>query len=105
MIDIWELITADTTLSSTTRASFIERFGDRGKKALGAVDEGRVKKYRDFFVVVGYQDEYVVDDHFCTCGDFLYRGGECTHILAVRTARITGRYERYDTWYYPSLRS
>jgi predicted nucleic acid-binding Zn finger protein len=82
----------------------IERYGPRGKKALKVVEESRVKRYFDFFVVVGYNDEYVVDEEFCTCNDFLFRGRECVHLLAVRVARETGCYERYESWYYPSLR-
>jgi predicted nucleic acid-binding Zn finger protein len=46
----------------------------------------------------------VVDEEFCTCNDFLFRGRECVHILTVRVACATGCYERYNTWYYPSLR-
>ncbi|MDD1676037.1 MAG: SWIM zinc finger family protein [Methanomicrobiales archaeon] len=90
-------------LTPDLKDALIRTYGDRGKKALKAVEEKRVKKYCDFFVVVGYSDEYVVDEDFCTCGDFLYRGRECIHIIAVRTALITGCYERYDSWYYPSL--
>jgi predicted nucleic acid-binding Zn finger protein len=85
-------------------SALVKQYGSRGKKALKAVEEKRVKKYCDFFVVVGYSDEYVVDEEFCTCNDFLFRGRECVHILAVRLARETGCYERYTTWYYPSLR-
>jgi predicted nucleic acid-binding Zn finger protein len=74
-------------------------FGDRGRKGLKAIDEHRIKKYRDFFVVVGTSDEYVVEDEFCTCPDYLYRGGSCWHVLAVRIASLTGDYEEYDLWY------
>jgi predicted nucleic acid-binding Zn finger protein len=87
------------TITESLRHSVLEKWGDRGRKALLAVEEWRVKRYRDFFVVVGRSDEYVVDDEFCTCSDFLYRGRECWHILAVRIARMTGRFEEYPMWY------
>jgi len=77
----------------------IRLFGDRGGKALSAIGEGRVKKYLDFYVVVGRSDEYIVDEDFCTCNDFIFRGGRCWHILAVQIAALTGRYESYDLWY------
>jgi len=75
----------------------------RGKKALDIVDQGRVKRYRDFFVVVGDTGEYVVEDEFCSCDDFLHRGGSCAHILAVKVARLTGRFELIDLWYHEDL--
>ncbi len=37
-----------------------KKYGKRGEKAIKLVEEGRVKKYRDFFVVVS-NDEYVVE--------------------------------------------
>ncbi len=64
--------------------------GNGGGKRFSAVDAGQVKRYRDFFVVVGRSAEYVVEGDFCTCSDFLFRGRECLHILAVRIAERTG---------------
>ncbi len=75
----------------------------RGKKALEIVDQDRVKRYLDFFVVVGASGEYVIEDDYCSCEDFLHRGGACAHILAVRIARAIGRYELIDLWYYEDL--
>lgn len=81
----------------------IAEFGPRGRKALRAVRSGNVKKYRDFFVVKGSSGEYVVEDDFCTCNDYLYRlsvrGGACYHAIAVRIAKATGDYEAIDQWY------
>jgi predicted nucleic acid-binding Zn finger protein len=78
-------------------------FGPRGKKAMETVRSGKVKKYRDFFVVKGSTGEYIVEDDFCTCNDYLYRlsikGGVCYHSIAVRIARATGEYEDIDQWY------
>ena len=84
--DLVSSLKSEQTLSSPIREEIVRLFGDRGKKALKAIDESRIKKYRDFFVVVGTSDEYIVDDEFCTCPDFSYRGGHCWHVLAVRIA-------------------
>jgi predicted nucleic acid-binding Zn finger protein len=86
-------------LSSERRCEIIASHGARGRKALKAIDENRIKKYRDFFVVVGINDEYVVEGDFCTCPDVVFRGGRCWHIIAVEIAEEIGRYERIDLWY------
>ncbi len=75
----------------------------RGSKALMIIDDGKVMRFYDFFVVTGTSGEYVVEDDFCTCDDFLNRGGPCGHILAVRIARAIGKYELADIWYYTTL--
>ena len=76
-----------------------EVLGSRGKKALTALDSGKIKKYLDFFIVEGRTAEYVVDEDFCTCGDFMYRGRTCWHLLAVRIAQETGTFQQVDSWY------
>lgn len=76
----------------------------RGEKALEIVDHDRVKRYRDFFVVVGDSGEYVVEGDYCSCEDFLHRKTNCAHILAVLIARAIGRYELIDLWYYEDLK-
>ncbi|MDN7024471.1 hypothetical protein FGU65_06140 [Methanoculleus sp. FWC-SCC1] len=86
-------------LDPAFRERMVARHGERGRKALRAVEDGRVKRYRDFFVVVGRSSEYVVEADFCTCSDFIFRGRECWHILAVQVAEQTGLYESYDLWY------
>ena len=96
---LWEKIERDGALTEEMRACIERTYGERGKKALNAVDEGQVKRYRDFFIVVGRNDEYIIEDDFCTCSDFLFRGRECWHILAVRIAERAGLYESYDLWY------
>ncbi|MDD3574451.1 MAG: SWIM zinc finger family protein [Methanospirillum sp.] len=76
----------------------------RGTKALEIVDQNRVKRYRDFFVVVGETGEYIVEGDYCSCENFLRRGSICAHVLAVYIARATGRYELVDLWYYQDLK-
>lgn len=75
--------------------------GKRGEKAFEYLKERRVKKYRDFFVVVG-KEEYVVEESSCTCLDFLVnlKGLKpCAHILAVEVAKLTGNYDSVDAYY------
>ncbi len=79
----------------------LEKFGKRGDKAFFYVRERRVKKYRDFFVVVG-NEEYIVDEKFCTCRDFqinLRAKKPCSHIIAVEIAKNLGKYDKIDKYY------
>ena len=91
------------SLSDEVERRIVREHGKRGQQAIDLVRAGRVKRYRDFFVVEGKGDRYVVEGGFCTCRDYLYRlsrnGGQCYHILAVRIAEATGKYERVDEWY------
>ena len=79
--------------------------GDRGANAIEAVAEGRVKVYRDFTVVVGYEDEYIVEERACTCKDYEYNLDRddptdlCWHALAVAIARRVGHVDYHDMWY------
>ena len=99
MSGIWQKIEQKRALTPEFRTCIEHAYKDRGRKALAAVDEQQVKRYQDFFIVVGHSDEYIVEGDFCTCSDFLFRGRECWHILAVRIAERTGLYESYDLWY------
>ena len=103
MTDPWKILEKERRLTPEIRRLIGERYGQRGMKALEIVDEGRVKKYLDFFVVVGSSDEYVVEEEFCTCSDALFhRKGECAHVLAVRISALTGQYEEFPLWYQES---
>jgi predicted nucleic acid-binding Zn finger protein len=79
--------------------------GDRGASAIEAVSEGRVKQYRDFTVVVGHREEYVVEDGGCTCKDAEYNLDSedptqlCWHALAVAVAERIGAVDHHDMWY------
>jgi predicted nucleic acid-binding Zn finger protein len=99
MSDLWQHLSEKKVLDDPIRLEIEETFGNRGKKALIALDDGRIKKYLDFFVVQGRTADYIVDDDFCTCSDFMFRGRTCWHLLAVRIARETNTFRSFDTWY------
>jgi predicted nucleic acid-binding Zn finger protein len=97
------LLSREKALTPAVRDAIVEACGERGRKALKAIDERRIKQYRDFTVVVGTSDEYVVDEEFCTCQASLFRRGRCWHILAVEIAGYTGAHEVIDAWYQENL--
>jgi predicted nucleic acid-binding Zn finger protein len=96
---LFALLAERAALDPELRQEIIRIYGERGRKALQAIDESRVKKYRDFFVVVGTSDDYIVDEDFCTCRDFIFRKGRCWHELAVRIAAAIGSFDEIDRWY------
>jgi predicted nucleic acid-binding Zn finger protein len=79
--------------------------GDRGARAIEAVSERRVKQYRDFTVVVGHREEYVVEDGGCTCKDAEYNLDPedptelCWHVIAAAVAERIGAVDHHDMWY------
>jgi predicted nucleic acid-binding Zn finger protein len=99
MSDLWQHLSEKKHLDEALRLEIEESFGNRGKKALAALDDGRIKKYLDFFVVQGRTADYIVEDDFCTCSDFMFRGRTCWHLLAVRIARDTNTFCSIDSWY------
>lgn len=103
MKDIRTLLKGRQGLDTEVRKEIEDTFGRKGKSALDAIDAGRVKKYLDFIVVEGRTASYIVEDDFCTCGDFLYRGRQCWHLLAVRIASATGRIVPVDRWYQETM--
>lgn len=104
MTDIWQRLREQPELDAGIREEIAAMFGRKGSSALDAIDKGRVKKYLDFFVVEGRTATYIVEDDFCTCGDFLYRGRACWHLLAVRIAKETCRFVPVDRWYQEMMR-
>jgi len=83
--------------------------GDREAHARRGVEECRVKRHLDLWVVVG-EKEYVVIDRFCTCPDYFYdisssdpSAERCWHSLAVQEARRTGKYDEVGTYYHHFL--
>ncbi|MDR3101761.1 MAG: hypothetical protein LBU24_00765 [Methanocalculaceae archaeon] len=99
MIHPWQVLKTAGSLTDIVRLAFVHAYGRRGRDAIDAVCNRSVKKYRDYFVVVGNSGEYYVEGDFCSCEARLY-GKECWHTLAVRIAQEIGKYETYDLWYY-----
>jgi predicted nucleic acid-binding Zn finger protein len=79
--------------------------GERGARAVDAVAEERVKQYKDFTVVVGHSEEYVVEDGGCQCRDAQYNLDAddptqlCWHVIAVAVAERVERVDHHDMWY------
>jgi predicted nucleic acid-binding Zn finger protein len=105
-VDDWEAALAaagELTPDAVDRIAALH--GDRGRRAIEAVGEGRVKEYRDFTVVVGHADEYVVEDGGCTCKDAEYNLDPadpeqlCWHAIAARVAHAIDATDRHDMWY------
>lgn len=106
VVDEWEQALADAgELTPALVDRIISLHGDRGQQALDALAQRRVKEYRDFIVVVGHDDEYVVEDDGCTCKDAEYNldptdpAELCWHALAVRIARALDETDEHDMWY------
>ena len=99
MIHPFQVLKKEGTLNDVVRKAFIDAYGKRGMEAVDAERENRVKKYQDYFVVVGNTDEYFVEGSFCSCNAMLY-GKECWHTLAVQIAVELGIYDSYNLWYY-----
>jgi predicted nucleic acid-binding Zn finger protein len=79
-------------------------YGNRGNKGLEIAREMRVKRYKDFYVVVGENDEYIVEESLCTCKDFLFTASrnniKCSHMIAVEIAERDGLVDVIDAWYH-----
>jgi predicted nucleic acid-binding Zn finger protein len=105
-VEEWQ---ADLEAAGELSRPVVERIlavhGDRGARAIEAVHEGRVKAYRDFIVVVGHEDEYVVEGGGCSCKDAQYNldpedpTEQCWHAIAAAIARRTGATDEHDMWY------
>jgi predicted nucleic acid-binding Zn finger protein len=105
-VDEWERLLAEAgELTADAAGRILEAHGERGSKAIEAVAEQRVKEYRDFTVVVGHQEEYVVEDDSCDCADATYNLDDgdpeqlCWHAIAVRIARQVDALDHHDMWY------
>ncbi len=105
-VDDWEAaLAAAGELTADVVEDIVAVHGDRGRRAIEAVGEDRVKAYRDFTVVVGHEDEYVVEDDGCTCKDaeFNLESGDpeqlCWHAIAVRIALAIDAVDEHDMWY------
>ena len=81
--------------------SLLLTFGKRGEKAFNYLKEDRIKKYLDFFVIVG-DEEYIVEENFCTCNDFqinLKGKAPCAHIIALKLSKLLKHYREFDLYY------
>ncbi|ELZ04051.1 hypothetical protein [Natrialba asiatica] len=105
-VERWQARLEETSELTPELVDRISRLhGDRGVQAIEAVGENRVKTYRDFTIVVGYDDEYIVEDGGCTCKDSEFNLDAddptdlCWHVLAVAIARRVGYVDYHDMWY------
>lgn len=105
-VDEWEaMLESAGELTPDAVDRIISVHGDRGNRAMDAVAEERVKEYRDFMVVVGREDEYVIENDSCNCKDAAYNLDPedpdelCWHAIAVRIARALDRTDEHDMWY------
>jgi predicted nucleic acid-binding Zn finger protein len=102
----WQTALAESgKLSPDVVERIIAVHGSRGRKGIEAVGEGRVKGYNDFTVVVGHEDEYIVEDGGCTCEDTQYNLDAedpdqlCWHAIAAAVAERVGAVDEHDMWY------
>ena len=105
-VDRWQ---RDLFEAGALSASIVDRIarihGDRGLRAIQAVSERRVKEYRDFTVVVGHKDEYIVEEGHCHCEDSEYNmdaddpADLCWHALSVEIASRIDAVDHHDMWY------
>jgi len=83
----------------------VSTHGDRGQQAIDAVGEQRVKEYRDFTVVVGHEDEYIIEGDSCNCADSEYNLDPedptelCWHVIAAKIAHAIDAVDEHDMWY------
>jgi predicted nucleic acid-binding Zn finger protein len=105
-VEDWrEALAARGHVAGPIAEAIISTHGTRGARAIEAVSEERVKQYRDFTIVVGHADEYVVEDGGCTCKDAEYNldpddpTDRCWHALAVEIAERVDAVDHHDMWY------
>ncbi len=105
-VEEWERMLEDAGgLTSEAAERIIAVHGDRGARAIEAVGEKRVKQYRDFTVVVGHSEEYVIEGDACDCEDSRYNLDPedptqlCWHVIATKIARRIDAVDHHDMWY------
>ncbi|PSQ17981.1 hypothetical protein BRD02_02245 [Halobacteriales archaeon QS_8_69_73] len=105
-VDEWESeLEAAGELTSDATDAIVATHGDRGVRAIEAVGERRVKRYRDFTVVVGHSEEHVVENGGCECKDSHYNLDHedptelCWHVIAAKVARRVDAVDHHDMWY------
>lgn len=102
----WRATLEETqTVTAPIVETLVDLHGDRAKRAITAVTESRIKQYKDFIVVVGHQDEYIIEQQSCTCDDTKYNLDAdnptdiCWHVIATEIAIRTDALDEYDIWY------
>ncbi|CAM2733967.1 MULTISPECIES: hypothetical protein [Halobacterium] len=99
----WQETLAETgALTPEITRRILDAHGDRGRRAIEAASEGRVKQYTDFTVVVGHGDEYIIEGGACNCQDARYNLGpdeSCWHALAAAIAARVGAVDHHDMFY------
>jgi len=105
-VEEWQTALADAgELTPGIVRTILDVHGDRGRRAIDAVTERRVKGYKDFTVVVGHDDEYIVEGGECTCKDSEYNldpadpTQRCWHAIAVDIAEHLDVVDHHDMWY------
>lgn len=100
-----EALSSSGQLSPQIVEEILTQHGDRGRKAIEAVGERRVKRYNDFTIVVGWHDEYIIENEQCDCPDTQYNldpddpSQMCWHVLATIIAEALDELDEYDEWY------
>ena len=102
-INPWTILKTEGTINENVTNAFKQVYGKRGLDAVNAVNDNRVKKYLDFFVVIGKTGEYYIEDNFCSCDAHMY-GRKCWHTLAVGIAKHINAYETCNSWYYEKFK-
>lgn len=93
------------TLTAPIVDTLIDHHGDRAKRAITAVTESRIKQYKDFTIVVGHHEEYIIENNSCTCDDVQYNldhddpTDRCWHSIAAEIATILDTADHHDIWY------
>jgi len=106
-------------ITDQQRQTLSKMYGDRLKRALKAVEEGRVKKYvfkpsgRVVWIIVGTERDYQIipSINYCICDDFYFHVinhevGLCYHLLAQMLAKALGKFELFtvnDRMYEPLM--
>ncbi|MFC7047083.1 hypothetical protein ACFQH6_18290 [Halobacteriaceae archaeon GCM10025711] len=105
-VDEWQAALEEAgSLTGPVAERILAVHGDRGRRAIEAVTEERVKQYRDFTVVVGHEDEYIIEGGGCNCKDAEYNLDPddpeqlCWHALAVEIATRVDAVDHHDMWY------
>jgi predicted nucleic acid-binding Zn finger protein len=86
-------------LTNEVKEAIIETYGNRGAKALDAIENRRVIKRGNRWFVRGKSDEYEVVQAFCSCRDYVLNivtekvdADMCYHALAKRICELLDAY-------------